>query len=417
MKFLLGIPYVNSPELLARAVNSVCPLWSGTYIVDNSPNGLNWADWPVEVLRPPVPLSLSQTVNLLARKGEQAEADVIFYMHHDAEAAGGACDRFISIVESALASHRPWGIAFTNYDSLAAFSAAAMRYVGPWDVSLPKPFAETDFYRRVRLAGYEALETGVAVQHPNDGGSTLLADGGLAFLNAATFPFHRQYYHNKWGGPLHRETFDWAFDGLLTNAYVQGLRREGVYGQLMDGYEARPNGILECGDDRTHAAQVEILRAEMALNRTRRVLETGTNKAMLGYLLSHLGAGITLFTFDSDPRCNEAVEILNRSQTRVRAIFTAGGTGETLKNLTETDIDLACIHGGRELATVPAELEQAMRLRAKTILVNDTKAAPEIAAAVRGTLAGHPEYVHARVPLSKYDLRGLAVLRRVCSAP
>jgi len=413
MKFLHGIPYVNSPVLLTKAVNSVQSLWPATYIIDNSTNGLNPSDWPVTLLRPSVPLSLSQTLNLLARMGEGSDADVIFYMHHDAEVPEGACDRFISKVEAAQATHRAWGAAFTNYDSLAAFSTAAMRYVGPWDVCLPKYLADRDYYRRLRLAGYEVLETGIAVHHPDNGGSTLFADGGLAYLSGITSPMYQDYYRSKWGGPPFEETLDWAFNGNLMIAYVHGLRRQGLYRQLADSYQTRSQGVLEHGDDRTRAAQVQILRAELARSRARRIIESGTNKALLGYLLSHLGTNITLFSFDRDQRCQEAVEILNRSQTNVRTIVTVGDTKQTLAEFNQTDIDLGWIQGQPDFATVLSDIEHAMRLHVRTILINDTKIVSEVAAAVEEALALHREYLSQIPPLGKYDSRGLLVLYRM----
>jgi hypothetical protein len=413
VRFLQGIGYVNSADLLRKAVNSVRSLWSATYIIDNSRDGLYPTQWPVAVVRPPVPLTVSQTINLLASMGEQSGVDVVFWMHNDAEAADGTCERLLGIAEGALAAGRTWGAAFTNYDCLAAFNTSAMRYVGPWDVCLPQYFADADYYRRIRLAGYELLETGLTVHHHNNARSTIRADGGLAYLNAATLPLYRQYYCAKWGGPPHQETLDWAFDGLQTNAYVQGLRGETLYRQLAGQHQSRQRSLLENADDRTLAAQFDTLRSEVAWSRARRVLETGTNKAMLGYCLSRFATGITLFTFDRDPLCIGAVEILNRSQASVQGIFTPGDTKQTLPDFVETDIDLAWIHGDQDLATVSSDIEQAMRLHVKTILLNDVRMMPDIAAAAKNALAAHPEYSKAAVPLSRYDSRGLMVLRRI----
>ncbi|MDT7604355.1 MAG: hypothetical protein QOF61_2352, partial [Acidobacteriota bacterium] len=40
MKYIHGIPYVNRPDLLALAVESVRPLWANTVIIDNYEAGL-----------------------------------------------------------------------------------------------------------------------------------------------------------------------------------------------------------------------------------------------------------------------------------------------------------------------------------------------------------------------------------------
>ena len=42
------------------------------------------------------------------------------------------------MITEALRAQRPWGAAFTNYDTLAAFNMQAVRETGPWDINLPQ---------------------------------------------------------------------------------------------------------------------------------------------------------------------------------------------------------------------------------------------------------------------------------------
>lgn len=109
MKYILGIPIVNRPDLLQQAVSSVKPLWDHTVIIDNSEEGLDPLDWPVAVFRPPVSLTFTQTMNLLQRFGSAGHCDAVLFMHNDAEAAAGTCERFLEIVEDAVASGLRWG--------------------------------------------------------------------------------------------------------------------------------------------------------------------------------------------------------------------------------------------------------------------------------------------------------------------
>jgi hypothetical protein len=215
MQYLLGIPFANREDLLRRAIESVKPLWRHTVIVDNSETGLIPSAWPTEVIAPHVPLSFSQTMNLLQRLAAQRGCDVLFYMHNDAEPGSGTPERLLAAVEEALVSRPRWGVAFTHYDALAAANMAMVRDVGPWDTNLPQYFSDNDYYRRIRLAGWEVMETGLPVTHLEGGSSTIKSDARRLLLNSVTFPLYERYYVVKWGGPPERETYRRAFNGAL----------------------------------------------------------------------------------------------------------------------------------------------------------------------------------------------------------
>ncbi|HEV2494499.1 MAG TPA: glycosyltransferase family 2 protein [Terriglobia bacterium] len=215
MKYLLGIPFTNRKDLLERAIASVKPLWPHALIVDNSEPGLDPAAWPVQVVPPPVPLTFSQTMNLLQRLASEGLCDALLYMHNDAEAGPGTAERLLAIAGEALVSGRRWGVAFTHYDTLASFNMTAVREVGRWDTNLPQYFADNDYYRRVRLAGYEIIETGLPVTHAAGGSNTINSDSHRLFLNGVTFPLHERYYAAKWGGLPGRETYARPFNGVV----------------------------------------------------------------------------------------------------------------------------------------------------------------------------------------------------------
>lgn len=184
-------------------------------IVDNSDRGLDTLAWPVPVKRPPVPLTFSQTMNLLQRLAAERSCDALISMHDDAEAGPGTAERFLAVTEEAVVSRRRWGAALTAYDTLASFSMAMVREVGPWDTTLPQYFADNDYYRRIRLAGYDVIETGLQVTHANSGSSTIKSDSRRMFLNSVTFPLYERYYATKWGGPPGRETYQRPFNGPI----------------------------------------------------------------------------------------------------------------------------------------------------------------------------------------------------------
>lgn len=412
MRYLLGIPFVNREDLLGLAVESVRAMWPHALVVDNSEDGLRPADWPVEILRPPVPLTFSQSMNLLQRESEARACDVLIFMHNDAEAAPETPERLLAALAEAHESGRRWGAAFTNYDTLAAFDAEAAACVGPWDTTLPQYFADNDYYRRLRLHGYETLDTGLPVAHHNNASSTVKSDPWRGHHNGVTFGLYGGYYAQKWGGPPGGEAFDWPFDGAAAIGFVEHLRRQELFLRLAATYETVEGNMLERADARTTAAQVEAIRYALRLARPRAVLETGTNKSLFGYVLSQLARDITLHTFDGDPRAAPGVELLNAGQSRVRSVFTLGDTKETLARLDAEDIGLAWIDGGHDEATAASDLGHAARLGVPLIAADDARTMPEVSRAVERLLAERDDYEPFPNPFYRHDARGIVFLRR-----
>jgi hypothetical protein len=213
MRFLLGIPVVSRTDLLIRALESVQALWPHTLVVDNSELSLVPEAWPVPVLRPSVPLTFAQTMNLLSRLAVEQECDAMLFMHDDAEAVRDTAERLVTMVAAAVRAERRWGVAFTRYDCLAAVSTRMIREVGEWDTVLPQYFCDCDYYRRVQLAGFELIETGLPVEHIDQGSNTVRSDPRREFLNRITFPLYAAYYVRKWGGRPGQEKFVLPFNG------------------------------------------------------------------------------------------------------------------------------------------------------------------------------------------------------------
>jgi predicted O-methyltransferase YrrM len=402
--FLLGIPFVVGEDLLRRAVDSVEPLWPSAVIVDNSDAGLDADAWPIPVVRPPVPLSFSQTMNVLQQLGRERSCDAVMLLHSDAAPAADTPARLLAAIDQASVAGRPWGIAFTNYDAFAAYSAAMIANVGAWDVTLPQYFADIDYYRRVRLAGWEILETGLPVLH--EASSTIRLDEERGRHNAATFPLYERYYAAKWGGGPGGETFDRPFDRAL----LEHLRAQPLYRRLRDGFDSAEGNLLEVTDDQTATAQVETLRWAIQRAAPRVLLETGTNKGYFGFLLTHITRDVTLHTFDGDPRCAGQIRILNEGQPGVRVRFTLGDTKQTLAAFTEPDIGFAWIDGGHDEATAASDIGHAMRLGVPLIAIDDTLIMSETARAVDAALAANPGYQRLEHPFAAADSRGIALL-------
>lgn len=214
MKYLIGIGYVNRQDLLTIAINSIKPYWPNTVIIDNSPNQdlrIN-RTLPIPVYEPPVPLSFSQTMNLLQVMAREKNCDVVMFLHNDAEAHPGTPEAFLSMLESLKKQKRRWGVAFTNYHSLVAFNMEAIRNVGLWDTTMPRYFADVDYYHKVQLAGFENINTLLGVTHHYNGSCTIKSDPNLMFIHNITFPLYQQYYEKKWGGPPGQERFTKPFN-------------------------------------------------------------------------------------------------------------------------------------------------------------------------------------------------------------
>jgi hypothetical protein len=226
-KMLLGIGYVNRADLLYQAVNSVDCLWENTVVIDNSQDGHlrddGYLNNCVTVYTPPIPLTFTQTMNLLHRMAAEYNCDAVLYMHNDAEAEAGTPNGLVKMINQLQENGVRWGAVLTNWNTLAAYNMAAVREVGPWDTVFPHYLADHDYYRRLRLAGYAIIETGLPVYHHNGGGSTLKADAHLNEMNNLTFYLYEQYYQAKWGGGAGGEQYGLLFNEFPLNPLPQYL--------------------------------------------------------------------------------------------------------------------------------------------------------------------------------------------------
>jgi hypothetical protein len=203
VKFLIHIGYVNRLDLLHKALQSIKPFWPATVVIDNSENRDLRRDQfvksNVEVYEPPIPLTFPQKMNYMQERALKEKCDVVMTMHNDAEAHPGTPEALMSILHGWKWIGKKWGIAFTNFDVLAAFNMEAVLATGPWDTTMPQYFSDIDYYRRVQNAGFEHIFTGLGVVHHNDGMSTVKSDSYRKAVNDATWPLYEQYYVSKWG--------------------------------------------------------------------------------------------------------------------------------------------------------------------------------------------------------------------------
>ena len=210
------IPYVNRPDLLKKAVDSVSISEDWQAEVINNSGAPLLGDLCYGECNPPVPLTFAQTQNWMLKLAEDwygpgTPAPFYLFLHSDAEAESDTVQRLVAMANAFTIQNRKWGAIFTNYDALAAFNTAAFREVGGWDTFLEWYCADNDMYRRIRLAGYEILESNLPVKH--EPSQTLKSDPEIHRRVDLMIPCRTAYYRAKWGGDPGRERFTAPFGG------------------------------------------------------------------------------------------------------------------------------------------------------------------------------------------------------------
>jgi hypothetical protein len=210
--YCMWIPVVNRFDLLHKAVSSAKDLWDGLTVIDNSSSATNGSQETLPrfgirpaVFKPCVPLSCSQTFNYMMKETRKRGASICIWMHSDAEAEEGSCLKLLEMARQLNAERKKWGMIFTNYDALSAINNDILDIVGEWDTVLPQYFCDNDLQRRIRLAGYETVESHLPVKH--EPSQTLKSDPYRQIINNVTFPLYQHYYTMKWGGSPGNETF------------------------------------------------------------------------------------------------------------------------------------------------------------------------------------------------------------------
>ena len=197
------IPYVNRPDLLEKAVKSVpkSDLWH-TLVINNSGNAV---DVEAHYWAPDVPLTFAQTQNLMLKIAKNREQSFYLFMHNDCEASEGTVKSLIEMAAKLTIENRKWGTIFTGYDALAAFNTKAFEEVGGWDTELCWYASDCDVYYRLRLAGYELVESNLPVKH--EPSQTLNSDPEIRRRVDLMMPFRQYYYQEKWGAQPGSERF------------------------------------------------------------------------------------------------------------------------------------------------------------------------------------------------------------------
>jgi hypothetical protein len=214
------IPVVNRFDLLKKAVESVpIRLTTEPVIINNSGAPLPYDFHIYPVINVKHPKTFSETQNLML---EMAEArPFYFFMHSDAEDNEGILDRLFDMARLQVG---PWGVIFTSYDALACYNTEAMKAIGGWDENLPWYRSDCDCYRRMRVAGYPTLESGLCVKHTPS--QTINSDSAIKARADAESIAAREYYIRKWGGDNGHEVYEVPWGGRNDNETRLGCGKE-----------------------------------------------------------------------------------------------------------------------------------------------------------------------------------------------
>ncbi len=203
------IPYRNRPDLLEKAVASVPRRMTTEPIVLN--NSGHPIDIRATVIEPPVPLSFTQTQNFMLKLAKERRWPFYMWMHCDAEAGPDTVDQLYKMAMSQCLSNPKWAVIYTHYDIFCAYSTAAFDAVGGYDTNFFDYASDCDVYRRLRLAGYELLESGLPVKH--EGSATLKSDAFENFRVGVQVDYRTHYYTAKWGGNTGEEKYMQPWNG------------------------------------------------------------------------------------------------------------------------------------------------------------------------------------------------------------
>jgi hypothetical protein len=198
------IPYINRLDLLRRAVSLVPRrLTTEPIVIDNSGDPKFVA--PCTTVHPPVPLTFTQSQNLMLKIAKERRVPFYMWMHCDAEPAPDAVERLYERAMHECSVGTKWGVIFTFYDILCAYNTAAFDAIGGYDTAFFDYCSDIDAYRRLDLAGYSRLESGIEVKH--EGSASLNSDPAISRLIGLQVPYRGHYYRAKWGGDGGHETF------------------------------------------------------------------------------------------------------------------------------------------------------------------------------------------------------------------
>lgn len=221
-KFILGIEFVQGIEWLQKAVTHMQELLRHILIIDNSPDAvLRTTDVlppHTPIFEPPVPLSFSQTMNFLHRRGAAETCDAIIVCHPHGKFETDDLQGVLQKIARLQQKGQNWGAVISPNGGMAGYSMKAVKTVGPWDVTLTREYSDLDYFRRIFLARFDIVGMPLPIATPPFFGDMKGTAGQQDIKTQETLSsISSTYYLNKWGGYPGKEKWGRPFDCFALN--------------------------------------------------------------------------------------------------------------------------------------------------------------------------------------------------------
>ena len=197
------IPYVNRPDMLKRVLSNIPTEHTEAIVINNSGEYLYVN---CKMLIPPVPLTFTQSQNWMLALAKHFKWPFYMWVHCDALLEPDSVGRLYEKAMEECAKGTKWGAIYTLYDVLCAYTVEAMEVVGGYDTLFFDYASDCDFYRRLDLAGYARLESGIQIGH-DQGSQTIRSDPAQNRRVGIQVDYRGRLYRAMWGGDPGKETF------------------------------------------------------------------------------------------------------------------------------------------------------------------------------------------------------------------
>lgn len=202
---------------------------------------------------------------------------------------------------------------------------------------------------------------------------------------------------------IYQAYFNTAFDwGKIDNSIVDELRRVSL--------EEEAGCLLDASNDLRVRTQVNFLASILKKTKAKKILETGTHRAMFCYIAYLCDNKIAIDTFGNLAGSQIGVDILNQKHG-FYSYYHLGDSKQTLTNFyPDYQIDFAWIDGGHSFEDCTSDLVNCARLGIPSIAVDDYKWANSINKAVNNFTE---KYTYKIASISNLaDYRGIVLLVR-----
>jgi len=225
MKKFIFIPVVNGLDLLKKACESISGVYEESIILNNSGKEIPisiYENTNFKVITPiEAPLSFINTMNWAMNKAINENYDYFAFMHNDGEIKNSAGIMLLNKTEELIQKpNNNIAVIFTHYDVYCTYITENIKKIGFYgDENWPNKnkgasyFSDCDYFRRVKLLGYEMVnspEIGENVIH--HGSMTIRNDETFSKQSGINSELAGEYYFKKWGGYPDKEVFITPFD-------------------------------------------------------------------------------------------------------------------------------------------------------------------------------------------------------------